>query len=277
MPARFSQVLRQYYQRHLKRRGHLVLALLAIAVLVVDVLNPTAWNPLRRGIDAAFRPLDSVIAQGNQQVLEAQAFVSRLFHQAEELKFLREENQNLRLWRQYAQALELENRQLNSHFQAIPVLPEHHIQHFRISKRLSATQTLELASEDLAHLPDFAAVISSDALIGRVLAVQDAAGKIMLLSHPESRIPVQVGSDGIQAMLAGQGGRLARLEYPQRSFRRIRSGDPVVSAHFSDYFPTGLKVGTVETVQQDNITVKLAFDPDLLRYIGVVSAKRGGS
>ncbi len=274
--AGFSQVFSLYYQRHLKRRGHLVLAGLALIILVIDGMNPATLNPVRRVIDKIFQPLDNVIALGNQQVISVQDFTSRLFNQAEELAFLREENENLRLWRQYAQALEIENRQLNSHFQAIPPALEGEIKHFRISKRLPSAQRLELATEDFAELPDFAAVISRNALIGRLLSTEENTEKrkdIMLLSHPDSRVPVQVGQDGIQAMLAGQGHRIAKLEYHEQSLARIVQGDPVVSSRFLSYLPSGLVIGTVTHVDKDSIEVKLDYDLDLLRYIGVIVPK----
>lgn len=276
--AGFSQVFSQYYQRHVKRRGHWALAGLALVILVVDGTRPATLHPVRQVIDQIFQPLDTAIALGNRKILSAQDFISRLLNQAEELAFLREENANLRLWRQYAQSLEIENRQLNSHFQAIPPTLKSDIKHFRINKRLPSAHRMELAAEDFAELPDFAAVISSNALIGRLLSTEENAQKhkdIMLLSHPDSRVPVQVGANGIQAILAGQGHRMAKLEYQQQSLAHIVQGDPVVSSRFLSYLPSGLVVGSVARINKDGIEVKLNYDLDLLRYIGVIIPKEG--
>lgn len=280
--ARFSQVFSLYFQRHLKRRSHLLFATLALVLLLVDSYYSSVLNPVRRTIDNIFQPFDTVVEYGSSGLVATIDFISRLQNQAEELAFLREENENLRLWRQYAQALEIENRQLNSHFTTISNGLGNEIRHFRITKRIPSAQRLELASEDTENLPDFAAVISSNSLIGRLLSeeTEDSQdGKksksIMLLSHPDSRVPVQVGHRGIQAILIGQGNDLAKLEYQQQNFARLAIGDVVVSSRFLSYLPSGLAIGTVVGLDQENITVKLGYDLDLLRYIGVILPKTG--
>ena len=246
-------------------------------LLLVDSFYSSLLNPVRRTIDDIFQPFDTAVEYGSSGLVTATDFISRLQNQAEELAFLREENENLRLWRQYAQGLEIENRQLNSHFKAIPSEFKNEIRHFRITKRIPSAQRLELASEETEKLPDFAAVISSNALIGRLLSEKsendEKSKSIMLLSHPDSRIPVQVGHRGIQAILIGQGNDLAKLEYQQQNFARIAIGDAVLSSRFLSYLPSGLAIGTVVSLDQEGIIVKLGYDLDLLRYIGVIHPK----
>ncbi|NQY83058.1 MAG: rod shape-determining protein MreC [Alphaproteobacteria bacterium] len=261
-----------YFQRHLKRRGHLVLVLFSTFLLALDYVNPHLLTPVRSAIERLVSPLDYVAAVVTDAVSKGTDFTMRVFHQAEALAFLREENSNLRQWREYAQALIIENHQLQTYF-AGDVVGQTDIQHFRLQSRsrTQAGQLLHITLPSAKALPTYAAVISDSGLIGRIMMQDQRHAEVMLLSHPDSHIPVQVGPEGIQAVLIGQGHTTARLDYyHNQPHEQIRIGDAIVSSGFLRYLPSGLHIGSVIRVTAEEKEVTLAFDPDLLRYIGVI-------
>ena len=133
--ARFWLVFSLYFQRHLKRRGHLALVLFATLLLALDYTNPHLLTPVRNVIERLVSPLDYVAAAVTDVVSEGTDFTMRVLHQAEELAFLREENSNLRQWQEYAQALIIENHQLQTYFAGDDLVGQTDIQHFRLQSR----------------------------------------------------------------------------------------------------------------------------------------------
>lgn len=292
---RFWLVIRLYYQRHLRRRQHLLLLFLAIVLLSVDSINMSLLQPVRSSIERALFIITYPVSVSRDALDEGVRFSSSLFHKAETLEKLREENNLLRQWYEYAKALETENRQLKQYFSENRTQDAQTIQHFRLygEHRRHTEPLLQIHLEPDQQLPRQAAVISSNGMVGR-LDPRETAGttaeknaqqdntalpekqivNVMLLSHPESRIPVQVGEAKIQAVLIGQGSKTALLDYYRNQNRhRIRLGDVVTSSSFLDYLPSDLYIGKVAKIHSEHIEVQLTFEPSQLRYIGVIGQK----
>jgi rod shape-determining protein MreC len=84
--------------------------------------------------------------------------------------------------------------------------------------------------------------ISGDGLVGRVLDTGKTSARLLLLPDPASRIPVIVGPNGIEAILAGDQTPSPRLLLVPDGLR-IESGAEVVTSGVGGLFPRGLRVG----------------------------------
>jgi rod shape-determining protein MreC len=87
-------------------------------------------------------------------------------------------------------------------------------------------------------------VLSENGLVGRVMGVSPRMSRILLLTDPDSRVPVQIERADARAILTGDGGASPKLAY-LRTHEALRVGDRVLTSGDGGVIPRGLPVGTV--------------------------------
>lgn len=88
--------------------------------------------------------------------------------------------------------------------------------------------------------------IAPQGLAGRVTDVGLVASRVLLLSDPNSRVPVRVERTGLPGIAAGTGGADLRFLYdPVADLDPPRVGDRLVTSGDGGLFPPGLPVGVV--------------------------------
>ena len=102
-------------------------------------------------------------------------------------------------------------------------------------------------------------------LVGRVVETNYLSSRVLLLGDLNSRIPVTLGTDGAQAILAGSGSRHTRLEYLPEGYE-IEEGISVFASGKDGVFFPGTPIGQTT----DEGGVKLFVDPNQLSFVTVV-------
>ena len=133
-------------------------------------------------------------------------------------------------------------------------------------------------------------VISPQGVVGIVVSASEHFSVVMPLLNSRSLISCKVRAenkqDGLNAMIKDIGSlvwhrgdpRYAKMEQVPRHVR-LKKGDLVVTSGYSDFFPEGITVGTVEdftTADDDNyydIDVRIAVDFNTLSYVQVLDYK----
>jgi len=116
-------------------------------------------------------------------------------------------------------------------------------------------------------------VVASDKLVGRINQVSENVSEVLLITGPNSKIPVFFTSTHIKAILRGsQNGALvvSILHGGAESLPNV--GELVVTSGDGYYFPSGLLVGTVTKSEQDYIEVMPFSD---VKNVKIVSILRG--
>jgi len=120
-------------------------------------------------------------------------------------------------------------------------------------------------------------VISTDGIVGVVRAVTPHYSQVMSLLHRETRVKAALSRSGYFGTLTwnGRNSRLMQLEaIPKHAV--LEEGDTVVTSGYSQLFPYGLPVGTVESFDFSgggnfyNIQVLLRNDLNKVRYVYVI-------
>lgn len=108
---------------------------------------------------------------------------------------------------------------------------------------------LDLGSRDGVQVGQ--ALIDSSGLLGQVIAVTPLHATALLLTDPDSAVPVQVVRTGLRLIAYGTGerDRLEVRDIPQSG--DIRAGDHLVTSGIGGHFPAGFPVGAVVAVRQD--------------------------
>lgn len=100
-------------------------------------------------------------------------------------------------------------------------------------------------------------IVSSLGVVGRVLKVSPNASMVLLITDPNSRIPIISQDSRVNGVLAGGGPThpLRLLYLPLNS--EIQEGEILVTSHIGGVFPQGLPVAKVQKVD-NNSTLVLA-------------------
>jgi len=90
-------------------------------------------------------------------------------------------------------------------------------------------------------------VTAPGGLVGRVSNVTDHTSRVLLISDPTSRVGVIINRSRYMGIMRGKSGNKAVMQFFER-VPDVRRGDVVTTSSASKYFPSGLPVGRVESV-----------------------------
>ena len=218
------------------------------------------------GFEWAMTPL----TQGARMVISLQSY-SRIYAQNQEL---RRELQKMQAWKEAAVQLEQENAKL---------LAQNNV---RLDPTLTSITGVVLTDSGTAFrqsvllnvgrrdgVLDGWAVMDGLGLVGRISGVGRQTSRVVLLTDPSSRIPVQIQPSGENALLAGDNSTLPTLDFIERP-ENVRPGDRVVSSGDGGVFPPGVLVGQVAQGTDGRLRLRMAADYGRLEFLRVLRSHR---
>ena len=107
-------------------------------------------------------------------------------------------------------------------------------------------------------------VVSPMGLVGRVIASSPHTSQVLLITDPNSAIPVVIEESRVKGIVKGTGTNILSMEYV-RNTELVAVGSMVVTSGLDGIFPKGLKVGRVEEVSRDKhkIFMKILVTPSV--------------
>lgn len=122
----------------------------------------------------------------------------------------------------------------------------------------------------------FVMAMSDHSLIGRVCDVSLHTARVRLISDPASRIPVEIGSTGIQGVMEGRGGGSAKVPLVSTK-RAVAQHDPVYIRKEPGVLDVPIVAGRIAECRKDpdnpllwDITVHATCDVATLERVAVV-------
>jgi rod shape-determining protein MreC len=112
-------------------------------------------------------------------------------------------------------------------------------------------------------------VTQNNYLVGRVVDTNFLSSRILLLTDLNSRIPVSLGADSVQAILTGSGTKNPKLEYLPEEYK-LKNNVTIFASGKDSIFTPGTPIGTtiLDTGKYSN-EVKLFVDPNQLSFVTV--------
>ncbi|MBK5935112.1 rod shape-determining protein MreC [Rhodovulum imhoffii] len=260
----------QDYTRPIRRIliGGLVFVLLALFLLWridsprVERMRIALVDRVVPGMGWAMRPVTAAT-----EMAEGFRSYARLAEQNAEL---RRELRQMRAWREAALQLEQENAKLLD------------LNKVRLDPTLTYVTGMVLADSGspfrrsvLLNLGardgilDGWATTDGLGLVGRISGVGQRTARVILLTDPNSRVPITIQPSGQRAVLSGDNSPVPPIEFLENP-DLVRPGDRVVSSGNGGVFPAGLLVGQVAQGTDGRLRVRLAADYERLEFLRVL-------
>ncbi len=120
-------------------------------------------------------------------------------------------------------------------------------------------------------------VMGTGGLVGRIARVTPNTSQVLLVSDPTSKVGVGIIRSRQMGFMKGQGDDTAVIEFFD-DLPDIKVGDVVSTSAYSQLFPKGLPVGTVESINLTNTPapeaiVKLSAPLNILEWVNVYPNK----
>lgn len=122
------------------------------------------------------------------------------------------------------------------------------------------------------------AVISTDGVVGKLIAVGPDSSRVMLIDDHNSGLDAFDQRSRARGIVAGEIDAGIRMKYVDRT-EDVRPGDAIVTAGMDGNFPGGLLIGTVAAVSQEGpglflkVTVRPAVDFSALEQVLILTQK----
>ena len=196
---------------------------------------------------------------------EMRKYISELVTELSQLEQLKAENERLRKLLQFKAAAELE------------LVPVEVIA--RNPNNTSATLTIDKGSK--AGLARNMPVITTQGLAGRLLRVEPFSAEVILLTDPRPGNSMSGVIERTRELvyIYGGGKKGACLVKPSDLSVRLQTGDRILTAESSLYFPKNLLIGTIMEVQESEdgfeqqAYLEPAADFSRMEYLYVVTEK----
>ncbi|MFV0408897.1 MAG: rod shape-determining protein MreC [Paracoccus sp. (in: a-proteobacteria)] len=192
---------------------------------------------------------------------------SRLYEQNQEL---RRELRQMQRWKEAAAQLNQENAKLlaQNNVRLDPTLTSITGQVLTDSgTAFRQSVLLNVGRRD--GVVDGWAVMDGLGLVGRISGVGNQTSRVILLTDPSSRIPVEIQRSGENALLTGDNSMMPTLDFIEHP-ENVQAGDRVVSSGDGGVFPPDILVGQVVRGADGRLRLRMAADFGQLEFLRVL-------
>ncbi|WP_242095730.1 rod shape-determining protein MreC [Sphingomonas sp. CROZ-RG-20F-R02-07] len=241
-------------------------AVVGAALLALSTFNPPAFSALRMALAGLTTPVSTGLATATRGIGAVPDIVSHYFFVEQENRVLRGERDRNRALLLRARTIAYDNRRLR----ALLTLRDR-TEGVVVAARLVSSTPQSGRRFALLNAGRWSGVLPGmpvrgpDGLIGRVLETGPNAARVLLLSDPESIVPVRRTRDGLPAIAAGRGDGLVDIRSVESTNVHFQPGDLFVSSGVGGIYPPGIPVARIlergsDTVRAHTFAVPDTFD-----------------
>jgi rod shape-determining protein MreC len=245
-------------------------ALIGAALLIISLWQPQALAGLRSMASDAASPVGRAGASartGGKSFFDA---IAGYYRAGSKNAALEQEMEIARVKLAEAEALKRENQRLK----AAIGLHEGEARPVALARLIGATSSSARrfaylsAGRDEGVEPEMP-VVSPMGLLGRVLEVGAESSRVLLLTDPESMVPVRRAKDNVVAFAEGRADGTLRLRLINLGINPIRKGDVFVTSGAGGLFRPNIAVAVAQTVTKDGAIARVLSNPAATDYVAV--------
>ncbi len=242
-------------------------AVVGAVLLVVSTFNPPAFAALRMGVASILAPISSGLAAVGDGIMAGPRAVGTWIDVHGENAALRVEVQRTRALLTRARVIAYDNRRLRALLAVRDRTPD-----VIATARLVASSGSSGRRFALLNAGRFQGVVPGmpvrgpNGLVGRVLESGPIAARVLLVTDPDSLVPVRRTRDGLPAIAAGRGDGRVDIRSVNATNVRFAQGDMFVTSGTGGLYGPGVPVAQVERTGSDSVLAVPFAAPDSLDF-----------
>ena len=248
----------------------LIGAALGVILLIVSTNNADSFSGLRSAASDAGAPAAKVATGTRTSSQSLWATLSGYFTSGARTARLEREVAEARVKLAEQAALKEENQRLKalldlSQSESKPVVITRLIGSTSSSTRRFAT----IGAGSSQGVKPGMAVRSPLGLVGRVLEVGSNSARVLLITDPQSSIPVRRANDGVQAYATGRGDGTVQIRLSTTGINPLKRGDAIVTSGSGGIYRPNEAVAVVIALTADGAIGRPLSDPGQTEFVTV--------
>ncbi|WP_395394800.1 rod shape-determining protein MreC [Novosphingobium sp. BL-8A] len=267
---RSSYSRRAQYSTFLSYSAGVLGAVVGLGLVVVSLVNPDVFSPLRGLASDATEPATQAAASGRELGRNAVADVSGFFHSGSENARIRRELAEAKVRLVQADATRVENQRLK----ALMGIPETDATPVAFARLTASTGSSTRRYATLGAGRDRGVVTgmpvrSPMGLVGRVLEVGSSSSRVLLITDSESLVPVRRSTDGVPAFAQGASDGTLRIRLINLGINPLKKGDVLVTSGSGGLYRPGTPMAIVTELLRDGAIARVLSNPSDTDYVMV--------
>ena len=252
-----------------QRFSLIVLICFCIILIFLSRINFTAINYLKSGINEVVYRISFIVSLPEKQINNSFVAVNKhfkLYDQynslQDELKLLKGKNYNLNY-------LQSENDRLRKLIDEYIINSDELVAKVLLDKNSPFLKSLIVNKGSKDNLKIGMAVLDGSYLVGKIVEVNYATARVLLISDLNSKIPVILEPGDIQSIMTGTGKNFGKIQHFEKEYN-ISEKKIIYTSGAGGVFKSGIPIG--ELIDED----KIQFFSDLsqLTFVKLVSFEK---
>jgi rod shape-determining protein MreC len=240
-------------------------ALVSAVLLALATLDPPAFAALRATVAEVTTPISSGIAGIGRGIGSIPSSIGDHFAVHQENTRLRKELSDAHALILRARSLSYDNHRLKALLQLRDRVPDPVVTARLVSSSASSTRRYAILNAgSWQGVRDGQPVRGPEGLIGRILETGPNSARVLLLSDPESIVPVRRTRDGLPALAAGRGDGLIDIRSVSVANAAFEPGDVFVTSGTGGIYSPEIPVARVIKRAKDIALARSFTQPDTL-------------
>ncbi len=248
-------------------------SLLAAVLLAIATFDPSTFASIRLAAAELTTPFSSGLAFASRTIGGVPSAIGDFFFVKTRNAALRRQIDETHALLMRARGISYENRRLK----ALLAVRERTTAPVVAARLVSSTATSTrryavLNAGFLQGVRSGQPVRGPEGLVGRILETGPDSARVLLLSDPESIVPVRRTRDGLPAIAAGRGDGLIEIRSVNLSNVIFRTGDVLMTSGTGGIYPPNIPVARVIRRSRDTALARTFAQPDSFDFAIVQQA-----
>ena len=252
-----------------QRFSLIVLIFFSLILIFFSRINFTPINYLKSGLNEIVYRISFVVSLPEQHLNKSVVLIKKHFNLYDDYNKLTIKLKNFEGEKLNSEFLLSENEKLRKLIDEYIVNSEELVAKVLLDKNSPFLKSLIVNKGSKENLKIGMAVLDGPYLIGKIVEVNYATSRVLLISDLNSKIPVVLQPDNIQSIMSGTGKNLGKIQYFKTN--DILSGTKIIYTSGSGgIFKSGIPIGKIVNGQD----VEYFSDLSQLTFVKIVSFEK---
>lgn len=242
-------------------------SLVAAALLALSTFDPATFAALRLGVAEITTPVSSGVGAIGRGFISIPGAIGDHFALQQRNAALRKEIEDSKALLMRARALSYDNRRLRKLLQLRDRTSDPITTARLVSSTASSTRRFAVLNAGFRQgVATGQPVRGPEGLVGRILEAGPNTARVLLLSDPESIVPVRRTRDGLPAIAMGRGDGWIEIRSVALLNATFLPGDVLITSGTGGIYPPNIPVARVIRRSTDTALARSFAQPDTLDF-----------